>query len=204
VKEEEIVMGITLRPGTPEDAKQCGEICYRAFRTIAEEHNFPPDFLSPEVSTTLLSEFLEHPHIYGVVAAELDGRVVGSDFLDERSIIAGIGPITVDPRVQNRAIGRQLMLHVLARVAKRHLPGVRLVQAAYHNRSLSLYIKLGFLVREPLSVIQGKPLAAQIPGYTVRPAQKVIWTLAIRFVLRYMDTTVEVSYLMLSSVERPW
>jgi hypothetical protein len=74
---EEVAMSITLRPGTLEDAKQCGEICYRAFRTIAEQHNFPPDFLSPEVSITLLSEFLAHPHIYGVVA-ELDGRVVGS------------------------------------------------------------------------------------------------------------------------------
>lgn len=166
---EEAMLSISLRPGTLEDAKQCGEICYRAFRTIAEEHNFPPDFLSTEVSITLLSEFLAHPHIYGVVA-ELDGRVVGSNFVDERSIIAGIGPITVDPAAQNRAIGRELMQHVLARVAKRRLPGVRLVQAAYHNRSLSLYTKLGFLVREPLSVMQGEPLSIRIPGYTVRPA----------------------------------
>jgi predicted N-acetyltransferase YhbS len=165
---EEVAMSITLRSGTLEDTKQCGEICYRAFRTIAEEHNFPPDFLSPEVSTTMVSEFLAHSHIYGVVA-ELDGRVVGSNFVDERSIIAGIGPITVDPEVQNRAIGRELMLHVLDRVAKRRLPGVRLVQAAYHNRSLSLYTKLGFIVREPLSVMQGKALAAQIPEYAVRP-----------------------------------
>ena len=162
-------MSITLRPGKLEDAKQCGEICYRAFRAIAEEHNFPPDFLSPEVSITMLSEFMAHPNIYGVVA-ELDGRVVGSNFVDERSVIAGIGPITVDPGVQNRAIGRELMQHVLARVAKRSLPGVRLVQAAYHNRSLSLYTKLGFTVREPLSVMQGQPLAVQIPGYIVRPA----------------------------------
>jgi GNAT superfamily N-acetyltransferase len=162
-------MSITLRPGKLEDSKQCGEICYRAFRAIAEEHNFPPDFLSPEVSITMLSEFMAHPNIYGVVA-ELDGRVIGSNFVDERSIIAGIGPITVDPGAQNRAIGRELMLHVLARVAKRRLPGVRLVQAAYHNRSLSLYTKLGFSVREPLSVMQGQPLSVQIPGYIVRPA----------------------------------
>ena len=162
-------MSISLRPAKLEDAKQCGEICYRAFRAIAEEHNFPPDFLSPEVSITLLSEFMAHPHIYGVVA-ELDGQVVGSNFVDERSIIAGIGPITIDPALQNRAIGRELMLHVLARVAKQRLPGVRLVQAAYHNRSLSLYTKLGFLVREPLSVMQGQPLAVQIPGYSVRQA----------------------------------
>src|SRR5919108_2946348 len=162
-------MTIKLRPGKPEDAMQCGKICYSAFKAIAEEHNFPPDFLSPELATTLLSEFLAHPHIYGAVA-ELDGRVVGSNFVDERSSIAGIGPITVDPAVQNRAVGRELMQHVLDRVMQRRFPGVRLVQAAYHNRSLSLYARLGFVAREPLSTMQGAPLAVQIPGYTVRPA----------------------------------
>jgi GNAT superfamily N-acetyltransferase len=152
-----------------EDAKQCGEICYRAFRTISEEHNFPPDFPSPEVAIAFLSEWMSHPDIYGVVA-ELDGRVVGSNFVDERSVIAGIGPITVDPVVQNRAVGRELMQHVLTRVAERRFHGTRLVQAAYHNRSLSLYTKLGFVTREPLSTMQGRPLAMQIQGYAVRPA----------------------------------
>jgi GNAT superfamily N-acetyltransferase len=163
-------LGLKLRPGTAEDSKLCGEICYRAFRTISEKHNFPPDFPSPELATTLLAEFLAHPHIYGVVA-ELDGRVVGSNFIDERSIIAGIGPITVDPAVQDRAIGRELMKHVLARVAERRFPGVRLVQGAYHNRSLSLYTKLGFVTREPVSVIQGQPLGVEIPGYALRQAK---------------------------------
>jgi predicted N-acetyltransferase YhbS len=163
-------LGIKLRPGTTEDSQLCGEICYRAFKTISEKHNFPPDFPSPELATTLLSEFLAHPHIYGVVA-ELDGRVVGSNFVDERSIIAGIGPITVDPAVQNRAIGRELMQHVLTRVAELRFPGVRLVQGAYHNRSLSLYTKLGFTAREPVSLIQGQPPRIDILGYVVRQAK---------------------------------
>lgn len=162
-------MNVTLRPGNPEDAPRCGAICYEAFKTIAGQHNFPPDFPSPEVATALLSGLLAHPSVYAVVA-ELDGRVVGSNFVDERSTVAGIGPITVDPAVQNRAVGRQLMQHVLHRVAQRRFPGVRLVQAAYHNRSLSLYAKLGFVAREPLSTMQGAPLAVQRPGYTVRPA----------------------------------
>ncbi|MDQ4101617.1 MAG: GNAT family N-acetyltransferase [Thermoproteota archaeon] len=162
-------MNTKLRVGTLEDAPQCGDICYRAFKTISGEHNFPPDFTSSEVSTAFLSELLTHPRIYGVVA-ELDGRIVGSNFVDERSIIAGIGPITVDPDVQNRAVGRELMQHVMDRVSKRHFPGVRLVQAAYHNRSLSLYTKLGFAAREPLSTIQGNPIAEEIPGYIVREA----------------------------------
>ena len=131
-------MNVKLRLGTREDAGACGPICYAAFKAIADQHNFPPDFPSPEIATTLLSELLAHPNFYGVVA-ELDGRVVGSNFVDERSTIAGIGPITVDPVTQNRAVGRKLMEHVLERFAQRRFPGVRLVQAAYHNRSLSLY-----------------------------------------------------------------
>lgn len=162
-------MNIKLRPGKPEDAARCGTICYEAFKTIAEQHNFPPDLPSAETGMGLLAQLLSHPGFYGVVA-ELDGQVVGSNFLDERSMIAGIGPITIDPAVQDRSIGRQLMQNVLDRVTQRGFAGVRLVQAAYHNRSLSLYTRLGFVSREPLSTIQGSPLGLEMPGYDVRPA----------------------------------
>ena len=162
-------MNVTLRPAKAADAERCGAICYEAFKTIAEQHNFPPDFPSPEVATGLLSGLLAHPSFYGVVS-ELDGRIVGSNFLDERSAVFGIGPITIDPAVQNRAVGRKLMQHVMDRVTQRRAPGVRLLQAAYHNRSLCLYTRLGFVTREPISTMQGPPLGVQIPGYTVRPA----------------------------------
>ena len=62
------------------------------------------------------------------------------------------------------------MEDVLQRVEEQRFAGVRLVQAAYHNRSLSLYSKLGFDVREPLSQIQGSGLGISFPGYNVRPA----------------------------------
>jgi N-acetylglutamate synthase-like GNAT family acetyltransferase len=112
---------------------------------------------------------LAHPDFYSVVA-ELDGRIVGSNFLDERNPIAGVGPITVDPSVQDKSVGRRLMLDVINRCAEKNTPGVRLVQAAFHNRSLSLYTKLGFDVREPLCCLQGPPLNAKLPGYAVRLA----------------------------------
>lgn len=168
---EVVLMSIRLREGRIEDAKICGPICYTAFKSIADQHNFPPDFPSPEIATGLLSEILAHPDFYGVVA-EFEGRIVGSNFVDERSMIAGIGPITVDPAVQNRAVGRELMQHVLERIDRRGFPGCRLVQTAYHNRSLSLYAKLGFVTREPLSNLQGSPLGVHIPGYSVRAATK--------------------------------
>ena len=62
------------------------------------------------------------------------------------------------------------MQAVLQRAKERRCAGVRLVQAAYHNRSLSLYSKLGFSVREPLSTLHGPPIGLAMPGYLVRPA----------------------------------
>ncbi len=110
------------------------------------------------------------PGCYGVVA-ENGGRIVGSNVLDERAIIAGIGPITVDPGAQNLGVGRKLMDAVMDRAKQRGASGMRLVQAAFHNRSFSLYTSLGFDVREPLACIQGRPLSRSVPGCTVRRAQ---------------------------------
>lgn len=55
----------------------------------------------------MLTMMLSHGGFYSVVAEDA-GNVVGSNFLDERGPIAGVGPITVDPASQNRTIGRQL------------------------------------------------------------------------------------------------
>jgi predicted N-acetyltransferase YhbS len=162
-------MDVKLRPGTPDDAEACGRICYDAFATLAAAHGFPCDFPSPEAATGLVSALLAHPGIYGVVA-EADGVVAGSNFLDERTAIAGVGPITVDPALQDGAVGRHLMVAVMDRAAARDKAGVRLVQTAYNTRSLALYGKLGFEVRETLACLQGPPLHREIDGYTVRAA----------------------------------
>jgi hypothetical protein len=67
-------------------AKLCGAICYEAFKTITEAHHFTPDFPSVDVPVELLTWMLGHAGFYAVVA-ELDGKVVGSNFLDERNCI---------------------------------------------------------------------------------------------------------------------
>ncbi len=160
-------MQATLRPGTPGDAEACGRICYEAFKGIADEHNFPPDFPSPAVAVNVAGMMLAHPGFYSVVA-EQGGRVVGSNFLDERCPIAGLGPITVDPTAQDAGVGRLLVRDVLDRAESKEAAGVRLVQAAYHGRSMALYTKLGFAVREPLVAVQGSPIGEPLPGCRVR------------------------------------
>lgn len=162
-------LNLKLRPGNLDDAPVCGEICYEAFKTISEHHGFPSDFPSSEVAQGMMSWLFSRPDIYSVVA-EVSGQVVGSNFLWEESVVAGIGPTTVLPDVQNVAVGRRLMEAVLKRAQQQQFVSVRLLQAAYHGRSLSLYTKLGFDVQEPLVNLQGQPLGLEIPGYSVRPA----------------------------------
>jgi GNAT superfamily N-acetyltransferase len=160
-------MNLILRPGKPEDARACGDICYTAFKAIADAHHFSPDFPDTEMAIGLMSFGFSASGVYSVVAEE-NGKIVGSNFLWENGFIGAVGPITVDPACQNAAVGRKLMEQVLHRAEDLKLASVRLVQAAYHNRSLALYTKLGFDVKEPLSVMQGAALNMRFPGYTVR------------------------------------
>jgi predicted N-acetyltransferase YhbS len=162
-------MDMILRPGRLEHANACGMIVFEAFKSIASQHNFPLDIPSAEIGIGLVTRMLSHPGFYSLIA-EMDGTVVGSLFLDERGPIAAVDPLTVDPARQNQAIGRRLMLAALERVAERRFAGLRLVQSAYHYRSLCLYAKLGFVAREPLSKMDGAPLRIKFPGYDVRPA----------------------------------
>ena len=161
---------VTIRRATAADLDACAQICYDAFTTINAEHNFPPDFPSPDVAKHVLSLMFSHPKFFCVVA-EQNGKVIGSNCLDERDSVAGVGPITVAPSSQNVGAGRLLMAAVMDRAAEKNFAGVRLVQAAFHNRSMSLYAKLGFDIREPLVAMQG-PAIRKIPGgYSVRPAK---------------------------------
>ncbi len=162
-------MNLVLRRGTTADANACGAICFDAFKSICTAHGFPPDFPSPDVASGLLGTLLGHPRFYSVVA-ERDGRIVGSNFLDQRSRVMGVGPITVAPGAQNGGVGARLMQDVLDRAAAQGAAGVRLLQAGFHNRSLCLYSKLGFRTRETVSILQGPPIGRALPGYAVRPA----------------------------------
>jgi GNAT superfamily N-acetyltransferase len=162
---------VVIRLAKSQDAHACGIICHEAFTQINVRHGFPPDFPNSDVATGVLSMMFSHPGFYSVVA-EFHGKIVGSNCLDERSPIAGVGPITVNVELQNQSIGRSLMQAVLDRAAERKFLGVRLLQAAFHNRSLSLYAKLGFDVREFMSVMQGPPISKAMSGYQVRAASE--------------------------------
>jgi predicted N-acetyltransferase YhbS len=162
-------MSVNIRQARESDAVECGRICYEAFAKIATAYNFPADFPNVDMATGVISMLLGHPGFYGIVAEE-NGRILGSNFVSERGAIFGIGPITIDPRVQNQGTGALLMHAAMTRAEERGAAGVRLVQAGYHCRSLALYSKLGFDVRQQLCCFQGPTVGGDMAGYSVRSA----------------------------------
>lgn len=159
-------MNINIRAIKSTDAEQAGKIVYEAFANVSTSHGFPPDFPSVEIASGFVNLWIQHPDVVGF-AAELDGKFVGSNFVTEFDEIRGVGPITVEPATQASGIGRALMKAVIER--GRDASGIRLVQAAFNTRSMSLYASLGFDIKEPLALMAGKPTREVSRGTDVRP-----------------------------------
>jgi GNAT superfamily N-acetyltransferase len=157
---------VTLRQPTPDDAGELARIVFEAFGDIHDYHRFQRDFPAIEAAAMMMGAWIPHPQIWGVVA-EVDGKIVGSNFLDERDSIRGVGPITIDPKAQNAGAGRRLMEAVLDR--GKDAPGIRLLQDGFHMRSLSLYTRLGFDAKAPCIVMQGEPREEPAKNVEVRP-----------------------------------
>ena len=159
---------VTVRQINAADTEACARICFEAFGAIHDHHRFPRDFPTLEMARDMIEALISDPSIWGV-AAEVDGRVVGSNFLHEGDPIAGIGPIAVDPE-HRHGVGRRLMEAAIER--GKQAPGIRLVQDAFNMRSLALYESLGFDVKEPLAVVGGKPSSGPAQDMEVRPLRE--------------------------------
>ncbi|MBX7221010.1 MAG: GNAT family N-acetyltransferase [Blastocatellia bacterium] len=159
-------MPVTLRPIAATDLEACGHIIYEAFKGIADQHNFRPDFPSAEVAIQVAHLFVNNPLQFGI-AAESDGMLVGSNFLLEADPIRSVGPITIAPGQQAHGVGRRLMKAVIERGTG--APGIRLVQDSFNMASLSLYASLGFEAKEPLVIIEGAITEDLPAGVEVRP-----------------------------------
>jgi GNAT superfamily N-acetyltransferase len=160
---------VEIRPIEPADGEECARIVYEAFGGIHDHHQFARDFPTLEAAVQLTTNFIGHPLIWGVVA-ERHGRIVGSNFLDERGRVRGVGPITVDPEAQGQGVGRRLMEAVMERGDG--AAGIRLFQDTFNTLSLSLYASLGFEVRELAVVMSGRPSRGPGSGTEVRALEE--------------------------------
>lgn len=159
---------MNIRPISPADSEACGRVIYQAFCGIADRHNFPHDFPSAEVAAQMAQMVVNNPDVVGF-AAEDDGKFVGSNFLWKQNQVAGVGPITVDPNIKLKGVGRRLMQAVIE--SGRDADGIRLAQDAFNTTSMSLYASLGFNVVEPLVIMQGN-LTNSTASADVRPLEE--------------------------------
>jgi GNAT superfamily N-acetyltransferase len=164
---------VSVRPIRPEDAEACGTIAYAAHSTVAAAHNVPSEHPSAQFSVGMVGAKLKDGNAAGFVA-ERDGRILGSIFLNTfpPAPVAAIGPMTVAPQAEGDRVGQKLMQAALDEATTQNIEQVRLVQSPSHLRALALYTKLGFDIREPLLMMQGKPTAASSGDHIARAAEQ--------------------------------
>jgi GNAT superfamily N-acetyltransferase len=168
-------MSLTVRPVENGDAEVCGRIGYEAHKFISSIHGYPSEQPSEDYAIGLVRMILGNPNSWGLLA-EQDGLVLGSIFLHKfpPSPVAAIGPLTVRPSTEGSRVGRLLMESAVAKARKQNHYHIRLVQSPSHIRSFALYTKCGFVLREPLFLMQGQPLKGQISdgGINVHPVHE--------------------------------
>src|SRR5579864_314623 len=160
---------VQLVDAKPEHVNELGRICYEAFKDIADQHGFPPDFPSTRFARFVMEMLVNRPDVYGV-AAVADGELAGSNFLSLTDEVAGVGPITVDCAFQGRDIGRKLMQAVIDYAREHNVQRVRLLQDGFNMLSISLYSSLGFDTKHAVAYLRLAP--APQPDPSVRPVEE--------------------------------
>src|SRR5215469_14181038 len=92
----------------------------------------------------------------GALAAELDGRLAGSNFLANWGSVGFFGPLSVDPPLWDKKIARRLLdstMEIFRRWNLRHLGLFTYAQSPKH---LALYQKYGFWPRYLTAVMDKK------------------------------------------------
>lgn len=139
---------IRLVPVEEDHLPELGRICHEAFSALHDRHSVPRDFETVDDGVMVVSLLARRPDYYGVAAVEERGaeppRAVGSNFLQLSDVVSGVGPITVEPAIQSRGLGRRLMQRVIDEARQRQRREVRLFQEAINVASLPLYTSLGF------------------------------------------------------------
>ena len=140
-------MTITIRPETPSDEDSIEQVTRRAFLTHPYSHQ----------TEQFIIRALRADHALSVsLVAEDAGRIVGHIAISPVSVDDGsggwygLGPISVEPDLQRRGIGRYLMEKGLAELRKFGANGCVLVGDP------AFYSRFGF-ANDPALVLEGVP-----------------------------------------------
>lgn len=152
------MLNVELIQPEPQHVPELARICFEAFKGIHDRHAFPRDIPTVEIANMIIGMLVSSKDFYGV-AARVDGKLAGSNFISLTDAIGGVGPISVDPAFDGRGIGRKLMRAVIEHAENRGTKQVRLLQDSFNTKSLSLYASLGFDARAPIGLMEARPAA---------------------------------------------
>ncbi len=102
------------------------------------------------------------------LAAELDGALVGSNFVTTWGSFGFFGPLTVQPECWDRGIAHRLMEATMELFASRHTRHMGLFTFAHSPKHVVLYQRFGFWPRFLIAVMEAPVAPPERPASYVR------------------------------------
>lgn len=154
-KNRRIETPCTIRLATLDDLEPMAQIFFDSFNDFNASVSLPPEWPSVDFARAAVRGFIESPDYHAIVALDGGGRVVGSNFLEERDFVAAPGPISVARGSQGHGVAQAMMAAIFDRAKELGKTYIRAVQLASNVRSYQLWMTLGFTPREQLCALTG-------------------------------------------------
>jgi GNAT superfamily N-acetyltransferase len=165
--------GVIVRPLVESDFAEADRIFRLAFATFLGLPANDPRMKSD--ADLVRTRWKADPS--AVLAAEHDGKFIGSNFAANWGSFGFFGPLTVDPAYWNRGVAQQLLaptMEIFRRWDSRHLG---LYTFANSPKHMALYQKFGFWPRN-LVAIMGRPVEAALNVERVNAADTALFSKA--------------------------
>jgi len=148
---------LIIRPLEEADLEEADRVMRLAFGTFVGLADPMTMFGDADMART---RFRSNPD--GALAADLDGRLVGSNFLANWGSVGFFGPLSVDPPLWERKIARRLLDPTMELFKKWDMRHIGLFTFAQSPKHLALYQKYGFWPRYLTAVMDKKVEAGRL------------------------------------------
>ncbi|CAD7699516.1 unnamed protein product [Ostreobium quekettii] len=154
-----------IRRASEGDCEPAAQIIQDSFGDFWASVGQPEIALPPrdedDIAKQMVTFKAQHPNAIVFVAMAVDGEgneseMIGTNGIDLRDGIGGIGVLSVATKNHGRGVGRALMEVVMESSEKRGGRGVSLTVNAANVRAFSLYASLGFRVVEFCVDVEGR------------------------------------------------
>ena len=158
-------MPLATRPIVPQDQPTVAQIIFDAFGALDRHHGVPTYLANIDEALQVAGKLFGIPKVHGY-GIEDTGELVGVGFLHDLGDVGmAISPLAVAPGAQAKGIGQAILDRMMDEAGGR---SVRLLQDAFNNATLALYARYGFVVREQVACVTGRPADAPVNAWRSR------------------------------------